>query len=275
MKEIIGVIFSIFFLISPVLGWIIERKEKKEALEVEERKRKEEEQKRLEEEQKKRMEEEQKRKEEERKAKEKAELLQKGRELYKQATAGEVIDEEIMQKAADLCDPNASLYVGVKMVSNSNIEGYTTSEIKDIYKRAKRYLRVASDANLPDGVFLYCNAVMMTESLQYSEAYDLLKSLRSVKKNELSKGLCDTYSSSLQKLVNLINDLEQKKEEEKERAMDRIRANGGCRYCKYHYKNEFYPAYGCCAYYNQYLQDYDNVCEAYERGPQVHPNVYV
>lgn len=48
-----------------------------------------------------------------------------------------------------------------------------------------------------------------------------------------------------------------------------------CDKCKYHYKNELYPNYGCCAHFNQYLQDYDNVCEAYAKGSQVHPDVYV
>ncbi|MCH5272209.1 MAG: hypothetical protein J1E35_00915 [Lachnospiraceae bacterium] len=48
-----------------------------------------------------------------------------------------------------------------------------------------------------------------------------------------------------------------------------------CDKCKYHYKSEIHPKYGCCAYFNQYLQDYDNVCDAYGQGPQVHPDVWV
>ncbi len=48
-----------------------------------------------------------------------------------------------------------------------------------------------------------------------------------------------------------------------------------CDKCKYHYNSDIHPRFGCCAYFNQYLQDYDNVCEAYEKGRQIHPDVSV
>lgn len=48
-----------------------------------------------------------------------------------------------------------------------------------------------------------------------------------------------------------------------------------CDKCKYHYKSYFYPRFGCCAHFNQYLQDYDNVCDYYEKGEPIHPDVSV
>lgn len=48
-----------------------------------------------------------------------------------------------------------------------------------------------------------------------------------------------------------------------------------CDKCKYHYRSDVHPRYGCCAYFNQYLQDYDNVCDAYATGRQVHDDVTV
>ena len=47
-----------------------------------------------------------------------------------------------------------------------------------------------------------------------------------------------------------------------------------CDKCRWHYRHVLYPEYGCCAYFKQYLQDYDNVCRNYEAGHQEHPNVY-
>lgn len=48
-----------------------------------------------------------------------------------------------------------------------------------------------------------------------------------------------------------------------------------CDKCKWHYNSEVHPRYGCCAHFNQYLQDFENICGAYEEGRQVHPDVYV
>lgn len=39
-----------------------------------------------------------------------------------------------------------------------------------------------------------------------------------------------------------------------------------CDKCKYHFDSEYHPRYGCCEYQKQYLQDYDNVCDAYVKG---------
>lgn len=44
-----------------------------------------------------------------------------------------------------------------------------------------------------------------------------------------------------------------------------------CDKCKWHYRSDLYD-YGVCHYHQQWLQDYDNICDAYETGPQVHPD---
>ena len=41
-----------------------------------------------------------------------------------------------------------------------------------------------------------------------------------------------------------------------------------CDKCKWHFRSDLYD-YGVCHYHQQWLQDYDNICAAYETGPQV------
>lgn len=44
-----------------------------------------------------------------------------------------------------------------------------------------------------------------------------------------------------------------------------------CDKCKWHFRSDLYD-YGICSYHQQWLQDHDNICTAYETGPQVHPD---
>ena len=44
-----------------------------------------------------------------------------------------------------------------------------------------------------------------------------------------------------------------------------------CRSCSRHYRSDLYDL-GVCYYHQQWLQDYDNICYAYETGSQVHPD---
>lgn len=175
------------------------------------------------------IEEERKAMEEELKATEKAARLQRGKELYCEATSGEEINEDLMRKAADLGDPNASLYIGKAMVKD--IDGYTSWEIKELYKEAKPYFENADEGALPDGTLLYCSAVMMTESLNPLKAYSLLKKLRSIK-NELSKEFEEVYRTSLNTLAEMADDLKHKQEERRKAEAERKPVIKSC-YCKF------------------------------------------
>lgn len=159
--------------------------------------------KQFDEEDRQRKEEERRQKEEELERKRYADL-RAGAELYKRATAGSIIDENIMAQAAEKGDPRANLYIGMQMLEDA--DGLTTSGIVALYSKAKRYLKIANDAAIPDGIFLYMYAKVVTESHNEDDWRRILRRVREIRKSELSIACANVYDLLVSQLYDVINE---------------------------------------------------------------------
>ena len=154
------------------------------------------------EEKRQREEEEQRRREAELERKRLADLKE-GEELYKKATMGEAIDERLMAQAAEKGNPQAGLYVGKQMLQD--MKGLTTKEIVALCNKAKKYFKAASDANIPDGIFLYAYIQSMTESHNEDDWTAILRRVRALRKEDLSENLRGLYDMTVEQLVDVAN----------------------------------------------------------------------
>ncbi len=179
----------------------------------------EEEKDRKEKEEKKRIE--QERLEEERRNKE------KGAELFTKATAGDEIDEDLLQEAADLGDPQACMIIGKRLMQDGSSDLYTDAEQKSLMRRAAVHFEHTQDT--PQGMLYWIRCRVRYEKNTKEEWKSMLSQLRSVKTTgDLSEDdleLCDATIRALVQTVDKI--VEQAPPKPKEPKLKRKY----CRFC--------------------------------------------
>lgn len=148
-------------------------------------------------------EEEKKRKEEERLAEEKRNK-ERGAELYAQATAGDEVDEDLLQQAADLGDPQACMIIGKRLMQDGASDLYTDAEQQSLMRQAAGYFKNTQDT--PQGMLYWLRCRVRYEKNTKTEWQSMLRQLRNVKETgELSEEdveLCDTAIRALVQTVD-------------------------------------------------------------------------
>lgn len=179
--------------------------------------------------------EEQNRREEEKKRRRLADL-EEGAELYKKAVQGETVDDDLMILAAEKGDPRASLYVGEQILMLIEDNGLTAREIAEYREDAKDYLKVAADAGIPDGIFMYAATQVMTEAHDENGWMEILRRIRAIDRTKLSEMCVNTYDMVVEQLVEAVDDaaaradaLKRKQQAEDAALWEEIK-NRRCRY---------------------------------------------
>lgn len=132
--------------------------------------------------------------------------LAEGAELYQRAVQGGTVDENLMVLAAEKGDPQACLHIGKMIFMLVNDSRLTDREIAEFRKDARDYFKVAADAGIPDGIFLYSAAQMMTEAHDEDGWMEILRRIRALDKAKLSEICLDLYDMVVEQLVNAVND---------------------------------------------------------------------
>lgn len=171
-------------------------------------------------------EEEKKRKEEERLAEEKRNK-ERGAELYAQATAGDEVDEDLLQQAADLGDPQACMIIGKRLMQDGASDLYTDAEQQSLMRQAAGYFKNTQDT--PQGMLYWLRCRVRYEKNTKSEWQSMLRQLRSVKETgELSEEDVELCDAAIRALVQTVDKMvEQAPPKPKEPKLKRKY----CRFC--------------------------------------------
>lgn len=108
----------------------------------------------------------------------------KAEPLYSQAIASDPVDEKLMEKAAKLGHPQASIYVAWNLITDQENNPYTTAERRKIQKKALDYLSIFTSEKDTEGMFVYLFAKALYEdSLPQNEWDTMLQKARRIKKS--------------------------------------------------------------------------------------------
>ena len=133
----------------------------------------------LEKEEKARQEEEEKRRKEAERLAEEKKRKEQGAVLYAQATAGDEVDEDLLQQAADLGDPQACMIIGKRLMEKGVSDLYTDAEQQEMMKKAASYFRHTQE-NAQGLLYWICCRVRYENNTKV-QWQGTLKQLRSVK----------------------------------------------------------------------------------------------
>lgn len=158
---------------------------------------------------KERQEQERKQREEEKRLAEKKKRREKGAELYAQATAGDVLDETLLEQAAQLGDPQASMIIGKRLLEKGLSDMYTEREKKGFMRQAAGYFTNSSGPEgTPEGTLLMLCCQVQYEKNDKAGWESILNQLRYLREHETfsedNQILCD---ASIRALVSTIDDM--------------------------------------------------------------------
>lgn len=155
-------------------------------------------------------EQEQKRAEEERKRTEQEEQdRRQGDSLYRQAIAGQKVDDQLVWQAAELGSRPACLYLARQMMEAWSIGAYTKEEKADIAEVAKNFFYTASleetfKESKIEAKFGYLMFLVLTESGNASKWRGVLSQLRDVQNSGL---LPERYQKTCSMLIDTVVDM--------------------------------------------------------------------
>ena len=130
---------------------------------------------------------------------ERKERIAKAEPLYAQAIAADPVDEVLMEKAAKLGHPQASIYVGWNLIRDQECNPYTNAERRKLQKKALDYLSIFTSEKDTEGVFVYLFAKALYEdSLSQDEWDTMLQRARRIKK---SGKLPEKYATACDNLI--------------------------------------------------------------------------
>lgn len=206
LRKLLGALNKLLFSFSKENQLPGQIKQFRNECEKEEKERKEHFRKLQEQEEKKREKEAKKRREEqERKRKEEA------KEIYAQAIAGETPDADLIQKAADMGDPNACLFVGKEILDEWASGLYTDEEKEELAKKAAGYLKNATDTT--EGKFLWIFSRINYESNKKPGWESILRQLREIRKSgDLPEQYEESCELAIKQVVRAVDDLAAKED---------------------------------------------------------------
>ncbi len=167
---------------------------------IERMKREREEKARLEAEEKKKQ-----RKEREEKERKRQELLKQAESIYNKAMAGEEPDENLLEEAAKLGNPNACRYFGERYVLMWSTDEASPNEKTRILRKAERYLSVFAGGGDTIGEFLWILCDSLLNSHNYESWRKILSSLRRIEESgelpEQYEPIMDMLNSEAERMV--------------------------------------------------------------------------
>ena len=169
------------------------------------------------------------RKETERLAEEKKRREQ-GAVLYAQATAGDEMDEELLQQAADLGDPQASMIIGKRLMQDGKSDLYTDAEKNALMEKAAGYFKNTTD--VPEGVLYWTVCKVKYESNTKATWQFMLKRLRNLKEtSKLSEEDLELCDDTIRTLVRTIDSFVENTPREPEKPREPRLKRKYCRFC--------------------------------------------
>ncbi|MBQ8203813.1 MAG: hypothetical protein IJZ75_05990 [Clostridia bacterium] len=132
--------------------------------------------------------------------KEKNERLNQGRKLYQEAKNSSPTDMELMEKAAELGDPNAIFEIAEYYFKQTDTDLLTNSEKRKLEQKADKYLKNGNFKKHPDARILQINRLI--ETSKEVDYYGLLAEVRKLKREEkISQKYIDMADDIIRVLV--------------------------------------------------------------------------
>ncbi len=128
-----------------------------------------------------------------------------GKELYAKATAGGIVDRDLLAQAAEKGNPQANLLIGKRILRRVEEEDLTSHEMSAVYKEAKEYLQHADRSSTPEGIILYAYTRLQTEWHNEYEWTKILRSVRMVDKAKLTEKYRRLYDEVEEWLIDKVD----------------------------------------------------------------------